>query len=125
MDSKTTGKLGEDYASQRLIQDGWKIIARNYRSPYGEIDIIAEKADTIAFIEVKTRASNYMYRPAQAVTPLKQLKILNTAEYYLSQHDDYMKCQMQLDVIEIVVQLKNGFKVTEYNHIQQAFTDTR
>ncbi|MDX9788382.1 MAG: YraN family protein [Desulfobacterales bacterium] len=74
---------GEDVAVRHMQKCGYKILARNYRTPIGEIDIVAKDKDTLVFAEVKTRRSDRYGSPKSAVTPTKQRKISMTALYYL------------------------------------------
>ena len=113
------GALGECYAAEYLLKKGYKIAARNFRSRFGEIDIIAENPDIVAFVEVKTRERHYISRPAEAVTLQKQQKIIKTAQFYLLQNDKGL--QPRFDVIEIVTVSKNDFHVLEIEHIEDAF----
>ena len=70
-----TGKQGEDLAAAHLADNGYRILQRNYRSVFGEIDIVAEEGDTLVFVEVKSRRSE-AYGDAQlAVGPEKQRQI--------------------------------------------------
>ncbi len=82
-DSTTTslGKKGEDVVADYLQQKGYAILAQNYRSKLGEIDIIARKNETLAFVEVKLRKNPY-FPMTQLITPSKQKKIIKTAEIY-------------------------------------------
>ena len=75
--TKQTGDKGEAYAAKYLKKHKYKIIARNYKKPYGEIDIIAENKEVIAFVEVKTRKENSLTQSVDAVNRKKQMKILN------------------------------------------------
>lgn len=74
--NKRTGQLSENYAASVLEKKGYKIIARNYKTKQGELDIIAKDNDTICFIEVKTRSSKRYGLPQEAVDKksLKRLK---------------------------------------------------
>ena len=65
--TKKTGDRGEDYTAAYLKKNGYKILSRNYRKSYGEIDIIASKGKTICFVEVKTRHSGTLSQPYEAV----------------------------------------------------------
>ena len=120
MDRKTIGKLGEDYAAQTLEQNGWRIIRRNFRCRFGEMDIIAAKGEVLAFIEVKTRGANPLYRPYEAVDWRKQQKLIRTAQSYLMDYDGELF--PRFDVIEIELQAGDGFAVARYQHIENAFT---
>ena len=77
------GKHGEDLAARELTRRGYAILARRYRTRYGEIDIVARDGDTIVFVEVKARSSNEFGTAAEAVTPWKQQQIASMATEYL------------------------------------------
>jgi putative endonuclease len=79
------GDRGEDLAAAFLKKQGYKILERNYRTPLGEVDIIARQRGVLVFIEVKTRRSGKFGSPQEAVHPAKQERLRNLAEYYLSQ----------------------------------------
>ena len=113
------GILGERYAAEQLRKNGYRIVDANFRCRFGEIDIIAEKDGYIAFVEVKTRASNSFYSPAEAVTAAKQRKIITTANHYLLQSQS--KLQPRFDVFEVVTASKNDFRVIKAEHIEDAF----
>lgn len=82
MSTVVAGKLGEEKAIKLLKTQGYKIIGRNFRSRYGEIDIIATESNTLVFVEVKARWNNKFGMPEEAVTPRKLNSIIKTAEYY-------------------------------------------
>ncbi len=92
------GQWGEDAAADYLSEQGCEIIARNVRTPYGEIDLIARRADVILFIEVKTRTSASFGLPEVAVSARKQRHMLSAAEHYAAEHEiDHW----QIDVISV------------------------
>ncbi len=80
------GKMGEDLACRELEGRGYAIIARRYRSRSGEIDIVARDGDTIVFVEVKARENRAFGDAAEAVTGVKQRKIVQLAVEYLMRH---------------------------------------
>lgn len=80
------GAAGEDIACAELEKLGYRIIQRNYRSRFGEIDIVAADADTIVFVEVKTKTSGDFGDPVEEVTPHKQRQIVSMGEEYHSYH---------------------------------------
>jgi len=82
---KRTGKQGEDLAALWLAEAGYRIIERNYRCLFGEIDIVAQEGDALVFVEVKSRRSGAFGAPELAVDPEKQRKISRTALHYLGQ----------------------------------------
>ena len=77
------GQEWEDAAARHLQREGYKILARNYRTKAGEIDFVAEDGATLCFIEVKARRTSAFGSPAEAVTPEKQRRIWNAAQLYL------------------------------------------
>lgn len=77
-----TGKTGELHACKYLKDNGYIIIDRNFKTPIGEIDIIAKKGGIIHFFEVKTRRGLNFGNPFEAITPLKKRRIRRTAEWY-------------------------------------------
>ncbi len=79
------GKWGEEQAARYLQRLGMKILERNFRTPVGEIDIIARHKKILVFVEVKTRRSAAFGTPLEAVGPFKQRQILRTAQWYLGQ----------------------------------------
>ncbi len=81
------GREGEDLAEKFLINNGIKIVGRNYRSKFGEIDLIGFEKSTIIFIEVKLRNNNQFGTPAEAITPTKLRRLHDTALLYMAQID--------------------------------------
>lgn len=81
------GKEGELLVAEYLKKAGYSIIAQNYRKSFGEVDLIAQKKDTIAFVEVKWR-HNPLIDPAEVINRSKQKKIISIAKEFLSKHTD-------------------------------------
>jgi putative endonuclease len=108
-----TGIVGESLAESFLKNKGYEIIATNFFTKMGEIDLIAKHNGCIVFIEVKARNSFKYGRPAEAVTYFKQNKIRQVATLFLMQKKLY-PCQMRFDVIEIM-----GGEIL--SHIENAF----
>lgn len=106
---KNRGVLGEKIACQYLENKDFKILEKNYRKPWGEIDIIAEKAGILHFVEVKAVSrepgfdiSREMdYRPEELVTKSKLRKVARTATLYMEAHRDDR--EYQIDVIGVVL----------------------
>jgi len=116
------GKRGEEAAAGLLKDNGYKILARNYRTKLGEIDIIARDKGTICFIEVKTRQSERFGLPAEAVSYSKKRQISKTAVLFLKERKLldkkarfdvvsvlYSKDRPRLDLIKDAFELDNGF----------------
>jgi putative endonuclease len=83
-----TARLGEDLAADFLKKQGYKVIERNFRKGYGEIDIIALKDKTLIFAEVKTRTSEIFGSPFEAITRFKLKTLEKTAVFYKSLHPE-------------------------------------
>lgn len=111
------GEIGEQKAQQYLKRKLYKIVATNYHSRFGEIDIIAENRKYIAFVEVKQRNSNTIAEPKEFVTNAKQQRIIATAELYLAQNPT--KKQPRFDVIEVIC---DNNKIKSIKHLENAFT---
>ncbi len=114
-----TGKGGEDRTAAFLRKRGWTVIKRNYQCRFGEIDIIAENAEYIIFVEVKTRNENSLFSPAEAVTPTKQQRIMLTAQDFLSKYESEL--QPRFDVAEVIVKHTATGDVYSLNYIENAF----
>jgi putative endonuclease len=83
--NRAKGIRGEDAAVACLKKEGYRIIERNYRCRYGEIDIIAMDKQEVAFVEVKGRESDFFGSPEEAIGADKQKKISRTALHYLQE----------------------------------------
>ncbi|HCR44501.1 MAG TPA: YraN family protein [Ruminococcaceae bacterium] len=112
----SSGALGEDYAAGFLKNKGYIIIERNYRSRFGEIDVIAADSKYIVFVEVKTRSPECMVSPFEAVTRAKQLKIIKTAACYLQKNP--CRLQPRFDVMGVTA---GGGKVFSAEYLENAF----
>jgi putative endonuclease len=94
------GKEGEDKAVKTLKKNGYKIIERNYRNLFGEIDIIAEEDGYLVFVEVKKRNSPAFGDSLVAVDKKKQQHIVRSAMYYLKDHKCFNR-KIRFDVVGI------------------------
>jgi putative endonuclease len=94
-----TGLSAESRAAAYLLAKGYRILARRFRTPHGEIDIIGKRRDLIAFVEVKARAS--LDEAAFAVTPRQQARIINAAQAWLVAHPEHAELELRFDVILI------------------------
>jgi putative endonuclease len=92
-----TGLSAEAKAAALLMAKGYRILARRFRTPHGEIDIIARKRDLLAFVEVKARAS--LDDAAYAVTPRQQQRIIDAAQGWLMAHPEHAEFELRFDVI--------------------------
>lgn len=116
--TQNIGDIGEEYASKFLKKKKYKILERNYRKRYGEIDIIAENKNYIVFVEVKTRHTDSMTSAADAVNRQKQIRIIKTASLYLAENETEKFCRF--DVCEVYINSDN-LKLVDINYIEAAF----
>jgi putative endonuclease len=94
-----TGVSAEARAAAFLIAKGYRVLARRFRTPYGEIDIVARRRNLLAFIEVKARAS--LDEAAYAVTPRQQQRIVAAAQVWLMAHPEHAEFEMRFDAMLI------------------------
>ena len=113
MDKILSGKDGEEKACNYLKSKKYKILEKNYRCLYGEIDIIAKYNNTLVIIEVKYRKSAKFGKGYEAVNYTKQQKIIKTLQYYINEKN--VKMPVRFDVISIddneITHMKNAFGV--------------
>ena len=102
--NKQIGDFGEEFAAAYLAEQNYIILERNYRTPYGELDIIAQEGETMVFVEVKTRSSARCGTGFESITPKKQATLINCAQYYVDQHA--LTCDLRIDAIEIMLDTK-------------------
>lgn len=100
MSRKAFGTAGEDEAARFLVKKGYRIIERNFRCRYGEIDIIAADGGSIVFVEVKTRGGDAFGPGAASVDARKQRKITIAAQFYLEKTGGADK-GIRFDVVSI------------------------
>jgi putative endonuclease len=95
------GRAGEQLAARTLEKAGMCILAANFRSPRGEVDLIARDGETIAFIEVKTWNSRGIADLEYVIGPEKRRRIIETAKYFLAAHREYKEMAIRFDVVFI------------------------
>jgi putative endonuclease len=113
--TRTLGNEGEDRACAHLRANGYEIIARNWRSRFGEIDIIARDADTLAFIEVKARSRSGFGGPEAALDRHKRARIVAAARAFLAAHPSDLPVRFDLVALasERLRLYKGAFRVDE------------
>jgi putative endonuclease len=113
---RSSGAWGEDLALRYLTRRGYTLVERNYRTRYGEIDLIVRKDDTLVFFEVKLRRGTGFGDPLEAVTTRKRSNIRSLAVQYLSDRDPNFDT-LRFDVIGILVSADR----VRINHVEEAF----
>ncbi|MFC1463367.1 MAG: YraN family protein [Candidatus Brachytrichaceae bacterium NZ_4S206] len=114
---RDVGAWGEAIAAKHLAERGYVLRERNWRYGHGELDIVAERGDTIIFVEVRTRRSDAYGRPQETLSPRKRAKLIATAQAYLDAHD-LQDAQWQIDVIAIELDERNA--TSQLEHIECA-----
>jgi putative endonuclease len=94
-----TGLSAESRAAAYLIAKGYRILARRFRTPQGEIDIVARRRQLLAFVEVKARRS--LDEAAYAVTPRQQQRIIGAAQAWLMTHPEHEAFELRFDAMLI------------------------
>jgi len=110
------GLSAESRAAMLLIAKGYRIVARRWKTPFGEIDIVARRRRALVFVEVKARER--AEEAAEAVTARTKRRILAAAELWLAHHPDDVQCDIRFDVILVA-------PGTMPRHIANAFDASR
>lgn len=109
------GLSAESRAALLMLAKGYRVLARRYKTPVGEIDIIARRRATLIFVEVKARDT--FDAAAEAVTARQQARIIDAAQYWLAAHPDAVESPMRFDAVLVVPgkiprHLENAFDAT-------------
>lgn len=94
------GRWGEQAAADYLEKQGYVILARNFRTAHGEVDIIARQGNVLVFVEVKTRSSNRYGYPEYSVSPKKRMHLLSAAEKYIREHPEFQTWRVDVIAVE-------------------------
>jgi putative endonuclease len=117
--TREAGDRGEAMAAEYLRENGYEILASQFRCRFGEIDLIAWDKDVLCFIEVKTRTNTKMGLPREYVTPVKQSRIRKTALFYLADND--LDCPARFDVAEVYADAPGDEKSVRIEYLKDAF----
>lgn len=115
-----TGRLGEEEVARFLKENGCIIVKRNWKTRYGELDIVADDGENLIFVEVKTRSKGAMVSGIDAVDAGKKLRTRNAAEVFaLKLHTNL---NIRIDVADVVIyEDKNGKYKADINYYKNAF----
>lgn len=119
MSTKDLGIMGETMASEFLQKKGYQILQRNFRSKFGEIDLICLDQEVLVFVEVKTRWSDQFGLPEEAITPWQIRRIIKTGQYYKMLHP---KLPESLRIDAVAIDLYSSGEVKDiklYQNISQ------
>jgi putative endonuclease len=111
------GRKAEDIACTRLQQAGLALTTRNYRSPFGEIDLVMQERDTLVFVEVRYRSSDDFGTPAETVDARKQARLRATAEHYLQHTPRASKKACRFDIVAMTGNGEGG----DFRWLQNVF----
>jgi len=116
--NQSLGKWGEDIAAKYLIQKGYSVLFRNWRSQYGELDLIVKLGEIISIIEVKTRRGTTLGWPEESITLIKQEHLINSCQAFIDENEKYADLSFQIDVIAILVESEemNSFHIRHYEN---------
>ncbi len=114
---RTIGDIGENYTAKYLKSNGFKILERNFSCKMGEIDIIAQKGETLHFVEVKSRKPGAVTSGQSAINYSKQGKIVKAAKYYILNNSIQLNAVFDSAIVEI-----NNRTVTGFEYIERSFT---
>lgn len=115
---RALGAEGEARAAALLGQRGWRIVARNVRAGGVEIDLVAERGDVVAFVEVKTRRSRALGAPELAVDARKRARIVRGAAAWLRENRTRRRRRVRFDVIVCELDVRRGWCL---RHLEGAF----
>jgi len=111
------GRAGENAAAALLAARRYTLLARDWRCPAGEIDLIARDGVTLVFVEVKTRALGGTARPVEALGPRQQQRIINASRHYL-RRISHPRVPLRYDLVEVVI---GTWGVVELRHWRDHF----
>ena len=117
--SKISGAWGEAQAAQFLRKKHYKLVAAEFRSRFGEIDLIVKDRKFLVFVEVKLRKNDNFAQAMEYVDRYKQDRLRSTAAFYLSQHPT--KLQPRFDVVEIYAPQGADTENPKFFHMEDAF----
>ena len=109
------GKKGEQLAVDFLVENSYDIVERNYRFDKAEVDIIAQKGDVLAIVEVKTRSSLEFGNPQDFVKPKQIKNLVKAVDEYVTEND--LDVEVRFDIVAIVKENK-AYKI---EHLENAF----
>jgi len=112
------GTLGEDLAGRHLAAAGYDLLARNWRCPTGELDLIARQADTLVLVEVRTRRGDALGSPEESLTPAKQARLIALAEAYVQATG--WPGAWRIDVV--AVEMDRSGRLLRVDHYENAVT---
>ncbi|MCD6500671.1 YraN family protein [bacterium] len=121
MNSRELGNLGEKIARDYLKKKGYKILARNFKRKWGEIDVVAKKKKSIVFVEVKTILEKQGFFPEDEINWKKKNQLRKIAQIYLQEFKIPFESPWQIDILAI--EITSNFKKAKVRHFKNAIED--
>ncbi len=115
--SRLSGAPGEEAALRFLLRKGYRLVERNVRSRWGEIDLVCRKGPTLVFIEVKSRRSLSAGHPMEALTPAKQACLRRATSFYMMR-SGHPEASYRIDLVAILLDPEG--RVQEITHLENA-----
>lgn len=112
MNPRNLARLGEEKARRYLQSKGYKVLEKNFKTRFGEIDIVALENNCLVAVEIKTRYSLKFGKPEEAVTPQKIYTISRTAQYYQLIHP-HLPNSLRVDVVAVEISKSGEVKRLE------------
>jgi putative endonuclease len=109
------GDLGEELAVEHLVKNGYDILERNYTYQKAEVDIIAQKGDTLVVVKVKTRSTTDFGNPQDFLKPKQIKRLVMAVDAYINEND--LDVEVRFDIIAIVIE----GKTVDLEHLEDAF----
>ncbi|MDX1915840.1 MAG: YraN family protein [Methylophilus sp.] len=100
LNHNNAGLAAEKIAETFLVNRGLKLVTTNYHCRFGEIDLIMQDGKSLVFIEVRLRTNPRFGSAASSITPQKQQKLINTAQYYIQQHNINLPCRFDAVLLD-------------------------
>ncbi len=119
MKKREIGSLGESVVCDWLVEHGYRIVRRNFCIRGGEIDIIAENQEYLAFVEVKTRKPGSWYSGFDAVTDAKEARLIQAAALWCAEHPTELQPRFDIATVEL-----QGIRVLGVDYLENAFDAT-
>jgi putative endonuclease len=120
-EKKKTGSIGENLACSYLKKKGYRILGRNFRTIFGEIDIVTRLSEIMVFVEVKTRLTSSLGPPYLAITKVKERHMIKNALFYLKTHR-LMNAKWRIDIVS--VKLGPEYEIENIELIENAVEDS-
>lgn len=114
---KRVARLGERITENFLVSRGFRILDKNFVTPYGEIDLVAERDGFVVFVEVKTRTSCRFGPPLASITETKKKHVLKNCQYYLNNFD-LCETPCRIDAVGVILDDDHAFRKLE--HVKNA-----